>query len=72
LVALKYSQGAREAWYLHDACAVQVVSMRVLVPVLLFFLLADVTSLLAQESRIVVSVADEFGSPYPDVPIEVA
>jgi hypothetical protein len=45
--------------------------MRALVPVILFFLLADVESLLAQESRLVVSVADEFGSPYPDVPIEV-
>jgi hypothetical protein len=46
--------------------------MRALVPVVLFFLLAEVTSLSAQESRLVVSVADQFGRPFPDVRIEVA
>src|SRR5215510_314431 len=47
--------------------------MRALVPVVaLFLLLANVTSASAQESRFVVSVADQSGRPYPDVPIEVA
>ena len=48
-----------------------VAPVRALVLIVLFFLLGDVTSLSAQESRLVVSVADEFGRPYPDVPIEV-
>ncbi len=47
--------------------------MRALVPVVvLFLLLASDTSLSAQQSRLVVSVADQFGRPYPDIPIEVA
>jgi hypothetical protein len=40
--------------------------------IVLFLLLVNGTWLSAQQSRLVVSVADQFGRPYPDVPIEVA
>ena len=46
--------------------------MRALVVAVLFFLLGDVTGLSAQQSRLIVSVADQFGRPFPGVRIEVA
>src|SRR5262245_49974744 len=47
--------------------------MRARVPVIaLFLLLANVTSVSTQKSRFVVSVADQFARPDPEVPIEFA